>query len=332
MNSRMLEADMTLHLSEADVQTAFTMPMAVAAVEDVSRKQATGEVLLHPRRRFEFPDGRFFHQMAAADLSADRVATKQYTYVGGKLKFIVSLYSMETGDLLALIEGDYLSQQRTGAASGVATKYLARAGAKMAGIIGAGWQARAQLEAIAAVRKLESAVVFGRDTERREKFAKEMTAKLGFSVRAVGSSAEAAQGADIICTATTASKPVLSGMDLAAGIHVNAIGANHMRKRELDDAAVLKADVVIVDSIEQSKQEAGDLVNGFGSDPARWDRVCELPQVVSGKTAGRTSDSQGTLFKSNGIAAWDLAAAMRIYAEVTKLKLGRPLPFWQPAA
>jgi alanine dehydrogenase len=322
---------MVLHINEAEVRSAFTMAMAVEAVEEISRRQEAGEVILHPRRRFEFPEGRFFHHMAAADLKADRVATKQYTYVNGKLKFVVSLYSMETGDLLALIEGDGLSQRRTGAASGVATKYMARANAKTAGIIGSGWQAEAQLEAIATVRKLESAKAYGRDAERREKFASEMTAKLGFPIKAAASVAEAVRGADIVCAATTASKPVLFGEDLAAGVHVNAIGANHMRKRELDDAAVLNADIVVVDSIEQSKQEAGDLVLGFASDPARWERVHELPQVVCGKTAGRASDSQVTLFKSNGIAAWDLAAAMRIYTEATKQKLGRPLPLWQPS-
>ncbi|MBS1866924.1 MAG: ornithine cyclodeaminase family protein, partial [Acidobacteria bacterium] len=232
----------------------------------------------------------------------------------------------------ALIEGDRLSQQRTGAASGVSAKYLARKNAKTAGIIGTGWQAEAQLEAIAAVRNLESVAVYGRDVERREKFAREMTAKLGIVVKAMGSSSEAARSADIVCTATTASKPVLFGEDIAAGAHVNAIGANHMRKRELDDAAVLKADVVVVDSIEQSKQEAGDLVLGFASDPARWERVSELAQIVGGKAMGRTSDSQVTLFKSNGIAAWDLAAAVRVYAEVTKRKLGQSLPLWQPSS
>jgi ornithine cyclodeaminase/alanine dehydrogenase-like protein (mu-crystallin family) len=323
---------MVLHISEAEVNSAFTMPMAVEAVEEISRKQAAGEVIVHPRRRFEFPEGRFFHHMAAADLAAGRVATKQYTYVNGKLKFLVSLYSMETGDLLALIEGDRLSQRRTGAASGVATKYMARTNAKTAGIIGSGWQAEAQLEAIAAARKLESAKVYGRDAERREKFASEMTVRMGFPVKAVESTAEAVRGVDIVSVATTASKPVLFGEDVVAGMHVNAIGANHMRKRELDDAAVMKADVVVVDSIEQSKQEAGDLVLGFASDPARWERVNELPQVVSGKATGRGSDSQLTLFKSNGIAAWDLAAAMRIYTEVTKQKLGRPLPLWQLAS
>jgi alanine dehydrogenase len=323
---------MTLHISESDVRAVLTMPMAIEAVEEISRKQATGEVVLHPRRRFEFAGGRFFHHMAAADLSADCVATKQYTYVNGKLKFVVSLYSMATGDLLALIEGDCLSQQRTGAASGVATKYMARADATTACIVGTGWQAQAQLEAIAAVRKLESVAVYGRDAARREAFAREMSERLKIPVRAVGSSAEAARGAAILCTATTSSQPVLFGADIAAGAHVNAIGANHMRKRELDDAAVLRADVVVVDSIEQSRQEAGDLVLGFATDPARWDRVSELSHVVAGKATGRTQDTQVTLFKSNGIAAWDLAVAMRVFAETTRRKLGRALPLWQPAS
>jgi ornithine cyclodeaminase/alanine dehydrogenase-like protein (mu-crystallin family) len=323
---------MTLHISESDVRAVLTMPMAIEAIEDISRKQAAGDVVLHPRRRFEFAGGRFFHHMAAADHVANRVATKQYTYVDGKLKFVVSLYSMETGDLLALIEGDRLSQQRTGAASGVATKFMARGDAKIAGIIGTGWQAQAQLEAIAAVRKLESATVYGRDASRCETFAREMGEQLKIPVRAAGSSAEATRGAEIICTATTASHPVLFGADIARGAHINAVGANHMRKRELDDAAVLKADVVVVDSLEQSRQEAGDLVLGFAPDAARWERVRELPEVVAGKTPGRAGKEQVTLFKSNGIAAWDLAVAMRAYAEIANRKMGRPLPLWQPAS
>src|SRR5262249_7288453 len=189
---------MTLHISESEVTTLLTMPMAVAAVEEISRKQGSGEVVLHARRRFEFSEGRFFHQMAAADHGANRVATKQYTYVNGVLKFVVSLYSMETGDLLALIEGDKLGQLRTGAASGVATKYLARANGKTAAIIGSGWQAQSQLEAIASVRKLEAAVVYGRDAEKREKFAREMSAKLGFPVKTAASSTEAVRGADVV--------------------------------------------------------------------------------------------------------------------------------------
>jgi alanine dehydrogenase len=257
---------MTLHISEAEVRVVLTMPMAVEAVEESSRKQASGEVVVHPRRRFELSDGRFFHYMAAADYSAGYLAMKQYTFVRGLLRFLVPLYEIASGELLALIEADYMGQLRTGAASGVATKFLARRDARVVAIIGTGGQARTQLEALAVVRRVESVHVFGRDAQRREAFAKEMTERLGLPVRAVASASEATRGADIVCTATTASHAVVRGADLAARTHINAIGANHAHKRELDDEAVASADVIVVDSVEQSRQEAGD----FHSCGERW--------------------------------------------------------------
>src|SRR5260370_11067416 len=132
---------MTLHISEAEVRGVLTMPLAVGAVEEISRKQATGEVVVHPRRRFELPGGGFFHYMAAADFFLGFVAMKQYTYVLGKLRFLVPLYEMATGDLLALIEADYMAQLRTGAACGEATKYLARKDARLLALIGPAGQA-----------------------------------------------------------------------------------------------------------------------------------------------------------------------------------------------
>src|SRR5260370_19594616 len=164
---------MTLHISEAEVRAVLTMPIAVQAVEDISRKQATGEAVVHPRRRFELPGGGFFHYMAAADFSAGFVAMKQYTFVRGKLRFLVPLYEMATGDLLGLIEADFMGQLRTGAASGVATKYPARQNARVAAIIGTGGQAKTQLEASAAVGKLEPARACGRDAAKLEKFCTE---------------------------------------------------------------------------------------------------------------------------------------------------------------
>jgi alanine dehydrogenase len=323
---------MALHISESEVRALLTMPMAIEAVDDISRKQANGEAVVHPRRRFELPGGGFFHYMAAADFSAGFVAMKQYTYVQGKLRFLVPLYEMRTGDLVAMIEADYMGQLRTGAASGVATKYLSRQNSLVAAIIGTGGQARTQLEAISAVRKLESARVYGRDAAKREKFSKEMSERLGFSVQSVASSSEAVRGADILCTATTAANPVVTGADLAPGVHINAIGANHAHKRELDDEAVSSADVIIVDSIEQSRQEAGDLILAFRGDEACWTGVKKLSDVVAKKSPGRTSDTEVTLFKSNGIASWDLAVAMKVYALAKEKGLGRELPFWAGGA
>ena len=323
---------MTLHINEAEVRAVLTMPQALEAVEEISRKQSTGEVVVHPRRRFELPGGGFFHYMAAADYSTGYVAMKQYTYVRGKLRFLVPLYEMATGDLLAQIEADYMGQLRTGAASGVATKYLARKDSRVAAIIGTGGQAKTQLEAVAAARKLESARAYGRDAAKREKFCAEMSGRIGIPVDPCSSAAEAVRGADIVSTATTASQPVVRGADLSPGTHINAIGANHAHKRELDDEAVASADVIVVDSVEQSRQEAGDLIIAFHGDEICWTGVKKLSEIVAGKANGRTSDTEVTLFKSNGIASWDLAVAVKVYALVREKGLGKELPLWSDSA
>lgn len=316
---------MTLHISEAEVRTVLNMSIGLEAVEEVSRKEALGEVIVHSRRRFELPRG-YFHYMAAADMAAGYVAMKQYTYVRGNVRFLVPLYEISSGDLLALIEADYMGQIRTGAASGVATKYLARQDANTVAIMGTGGQGKTQLEAVAAVRKLASAGVYGRNPERRSKFAQEMTERLGFPVKATESATEAVRGAHIICTATTASEPVLLGAGLAPGVHINAVGANHAHKRELDDTAVAAASVTVVDSIEQSRVEAGDLIQAFRGDETRWAAVKKLSDLVAGKAPGRSSASDVTLFKSNGIASWDLAVAVKVYSAARQYGLGRELP------
>lgn len=322
---------MTLHINEAEVRQLLNMRMAIEAVEQVSRKQAAGKVVVQPRRRFELPNGGFFHYMAAMDTEAGFVAMKQYTYVKGRLCFLVPLYEIATGDLLALIEADYMGQLRTGAASGVATKYLARVEAKVAAILGSGGQAKTQLEAVAAVRKLELVRAYGRNPENRARFCEEMAKRLDIPVLSAESAEEAVRGADIVTTATTSPKPVLCGADLYAGVHINAIGANHAHKRELDDAAIAKADLIFVDSLAQSKEEAGDLIQPFEHQPERWEKVQELAELVAGKAPGRSTDAQITLFKSNGIAAWDLAVAIVVYNLAKETSLGRELPLFSSA-
>jgi len=318
---------MTLHINESEVRSLLTMAMALEAVEDSLRKQAHGEVVVQPRRRFELPNG-FFHYMAAADYSGGFVAEKQYTFVSGKIRFLVLLYEISSGDLVALIEADYMGQLRTGAASGVATKYLSRVDARVAAIIGTGGQARTQLEAVAGVRKLESARAFGRDVARRENFCFEMAQRLGIPVYAAASAAEALNGADIVCTATTAWQPVVTGADVAPGMHINAIGVNHAHKRELDADAIGRANLIVADSVEQSQQEAGDLIMAFAGDPSRWSVVKPLADVIDGKVPGRSNDAQITLFKSNGIASWDLAVAATALALARQKGFGRKLPLW----
>jgi len=322
---------MTLLLTEADVRSLLTMPIALQVVEESLRQQGKGELILHPRRRIRLPDNALLHYMAAADPVHGYIGMKLYTIAGGAARFVVPLFRSATGEMVALIEADELGQIRTGAASGVATKYLASARASAAGIIGTGYQARTQLEAVAAVRRLQHVRAFGRDPDRRAKFCREMSERIGLSVEAATSSKDAVRGAEIVITATSATQVVLEGAWLSPGMHINAMGANWPQKRELDSAAVGRADLIAVDSIEQSKMEAGDLVQAFGEDRSRWSSVLELSGIVAGQTPGRTTTDQITLFKSNGIATWDLAAAARVYEMAIAQGVGQPIPLWQSA-
>jgi len=320
---------MALLLREADVRALLTMPMALETVEESLRMQGNGELALHPRRRLKLPDNALLHYMAAGDPVHGFIGMKLYTSVRGAVRFVVPLFRSATGEMAALIEADALGQMRTGAATGVATKYLANANARTAGIIGTGYQARTQLEAVAAVRRLEQVRAFGRDPERRAQFCRDMGALIGIEVEPVDSGEKAVRGADIVVTATSAMKIVLEGAWLAPGVHINAIGANWAQKRELDEAAVSRADVIVVDSLEQAKMEAGDLIQPFGNDASRWDAVRELGGIVADKTPGRTSANQITLFKSNGIATWDLAVAVRVYELAVARGMGQSIPLWE---
>jgi alanine dehydrogenase len=323
---------MTLLLKEADVRALLTMPMALEAVEESLRQQGNGELSLHPRRRLKLPDNALLHYMAAGDPVHGFIGMKLYTSVRGAVRFAVPLFRSATGEMAALIEADALGQIRTGAATGVATKYLANADARIAGMIGTGYQARTQLEAVAAVRRLKRVRAFGRDPERRAQFCREMSARIGIEVEPVESAEKVVRGADIIVTATSAMKIVLEGQWLSPGVHVNAIGANWAQKRELDDAAVTRADVIAVDSIEQAKMEAGDLILAFENAASRWEAVRELGVIVAGKIPGRTGANQITLFKSNGIATWDLAVAVRVYELAIARGVGQSIPLWEASS
>ncbi len=320
---------MALLLKEKDVRELLTMSDAIAAVEEVMRRQATGQAIVQPRHRLELPDKGFLHYMAGADVSAGLVGMKLYTSVHGALQFLVPLYRSSTGELIALVEADHLGLMRTGAASGVASRYMARQDARTLGVIGTGYQAGSQIEAVAAVRKLMRVRVFGRDAARRARFAAEMSARLYINVEPAASAEEAVRGADIIVTATTALKSVLEGAWIAPGAHINAIGANFPQKRELDDAAVARASRIVVDFIEQAKMEAGDLIQAFAQDPARWNAVHELSEVITGKFPGRANAEEVTLFKSSGIAIWDVAVAAKVVELAVAKGRGLQVPLWE---
>ncbi len=319
---------MPLLLSEAEVKSLLTMPLALDCVEQSFLRLADHTAENHSRQRLH-AGKTFLHYMAAVDQTGGYMGLKIYTSVNRVLRFMIPLFRIETGELVAILEADYVGQMRTGAASGIATKYLARQDAKIAAIIGTGLQSRTQLEAISRVRKLESIRAFGRDLGRRETFAKEMTDRLGIPVHPSSSAEEAVRDADIVITSTTSSTPVLEGRRLQPGMHINAIGANFPQKQELDPEAVRRCNVIVADSRAQSKLESGDLIQMYDDDERRWRDVLELSDVVSGKTAGRKSDAEITLFKSNGIAIEDVVVAGRIYELAKQKGIGREVAMWE---
>jgi ornithine cyclodeaminase/alanine dehydrogenase-like protein (mu-crystallin family) len=319
---------MALFLSEEDVQELFPMKRALERVEASFVAQQSGRAVNQSRQRL-FQPGFSLHYMAAALADEHLAGMKIYTITSGAARFLVLLFDAKTGGLLAVVEADHLGRIRTGAASGVATKYLARPDASRVGVVGAGRQARTQLEAVAGVRNVQAARVFARNEAHRVEFCTEMTGYLKFPVGPAASAEEAVRFGDIVIAATTSPEPVIKGEWLRPGSHVNAIGANMTNRREMDEAVLRRAEVIAVDSVDQARGEAGDLVQGLKAANRSWDEVMELKDVVTGANGRRESDDQVTVFKSCGIAIWDVIAAGFIYREALEKKRGRPFAIWE---
>jgi len=315
---------MALYLTEADVRELLPMDRAIECVEESFRAWARGGALNRPRQRIFLP-GLSLHYMAAAWQEENLIGVKIYTVSRSGFRFLVLLYDAGSGEWLALIEADHLGRIRTGAASGVATKWLARAEASRVGVVGSGRQARTQLEAVAKVRKVIEVKVYSRDPARRAEFAREMAGCLGVAVRAATSAEEAVSFAQVVITATNASVPVVSGDWLQPGTHVNAIGANMPERREVDDGTLARAALVAVDSLEQAKIEAGDLIQGEAALRGGWRGVVELKDIVAGIRPGRTGAGEITFFKSTGLALWDVAAAGEVYRRALEMRRGKEL-------
>jgi ornithine cyclodeaminase/alanine dehydrogenase-like protein (mu-crystallin family) len=289
-----------LYLTEAEVGELLTPADALDAAEGCFRRLAAGAIENVPRRRLRL-EGGAFAVMSAVDRELGLAGVKTYTWLEGGTPFVVVLFDTDGAELAAVIEADKLGQLRTGAASGVAAKYLARPGAASLGVIGCGWQARSQVAAIReAAPRIERVVAYCRSEERLGEFCREVGAEPGESHRD-------AADQDVVVTATTSRDPVLRGEWLRPGALVCAIGANDPRHRELDNVVLERAAFVCCDSVEQSRLESGDLIEPVEAGVLDWLEVHELQEVVAGELPGRQADEDIVLFKSNGLAAWDVA-------------------------
>ena len=309
---------MPLYLTEHDVAALLEPADAVSVIEDCFRRMAAGSVENLPRRRLPLAGGALA-VMAATDAELGFAGIKSYAVVDGNAGFVVCLFSLKDGSLAAVIEADKLGQVRTGAATGVAAKHLARPGAGSVGLIGCGWQAESQLDAIrAAVPGIEQALAWCRTPETLEAFC----SRTGATPTA---SSQEVAACDVVVTVTPSRDPVLRGEWLRPGVLVCAVGANDARRRELDNIVLGRATFVCCDSLEQARVESADLIEPVAAGVLDWLEVHELQEVVAGNVRGRSADTDVVIFKSNGLAAWDVAAGAEALRRARVQGLGREL-------
>ena len=313
-----------LFLSEKEVQQILTMEMAIDGVEVAFRKMALEEAFSIPRTRCQ-TDQTVLHLLSGSAKTLGVLGFKAYTTNRRGARFHVTIYDGKTGEMLSLMQAGYLGEMRTGAASGVATKYLARPESKVLAIIGSGKQARTQVMGVCAVRPIETIRVFSPNEERRRSFCQELRPLCNSEVVESGTAQEAVRGADIVCTATSSREPVLKGEWLSPGMHLNIVGSNFLAKSEIDTEVIKRSNRIVIDHAEQGRIEAGDFVESLNQQLFSWPDVTELGRVVATRQPGRETSSQITLFKSLGIGLEDVAVAMKVYCIARESGLGSML-------
>ena len=316
---------MTLLITENEVENLLDMRTTLDAVEEILRQHAEGRATNRVRRRVALPTSGLNVMFAGAP-QIGAVGLKAYTVARGGARFYTMLFDPESGELLSIMQSDKLGQLRTGAASGVATRHLARQDASTLGIYGAGWQAESQLEAIAAAKRLDRIIVYTRTERTRKTFAQTMSEKIGQEVETTHFPEEPA-AQDIVVTMTSSKEPVLHGEWLKPGAHVNAAGSNFLFKREIDQDVVKRASLVTIDSREELGLEAGNLLQAVETGIVLPEAVRELGQIIAGQVPGRTSPEEITVFASQGIALEDMAVARIVYDRAIEQGVGREIEF-----
>lgn len=316
---------MIRYLKENDVRQLLTMPLALELVEQALKDVALGRAIDIPRVRTHIPAG-IQHVLQAAAPELGLIGFKYYYTRPTGRSFYVHLLNTETARLEAIIEAAWMSVMRTGAASGVASRHLAREDASVVGQIGSGIQSIGQLEAVCKATNIRSARVFSRNRDKLLAYCTSMSDKLGIKVEAAASAEAAVRGAHIINVITKSADPVLKGEWLEPGQHINAAGANALSRRELDEATVKRCDVITVDARGTARNECGDLLPAVEKGLLRWETLTEIGEVIVGRAPGRTSQQQITLYESHGMGIQDLYVGARVVALARERGVGVDLP------
>jgi alanine dehydrogenase len=323
---------MVLMLSRRDVMSVLDMADCIDVLEKAFAELAGGTADLPLRTPIKPPGGISLY-MPAYLRKMNALACKVVTvFKDNPAKHnlpttigTVLLQNSDTGEVICIMDGGYLTAVRTGAVSGLATRLLAReTPEQVAAIFGAGVQAEMQLWAVHEARKVSRALVYDTVPDAAERFQAAMGTKLGIPVD-IAKDPAALLETDIICTATSSSTPIFDGSDVPPGTHVNGVGSHSPGARELD-SAIIKRSLLIADSREACLNEAGDILIPIQEGEITADHIhAELGEIVTGKSAGRTSDEQITLFKSNGLAIQDAAAAKLVYDRARARGVGTEL-------
>lgn len=314
-----------IYLTEADVCHLAEMRTALDAVRGAFTALGEGTAENVPRRRAATPTA-MLHNMHAAAEYLGVLGAKVYATTRKGMQFHVLLYDATTGELVAMIEADHLGRLRTGAASGVATELMARPEASTVGLFGTGRQAKTQLEAVCAVRRITKVDVFSRNAERCAAFTDEMAAALNTEVVPVVRPDLAVLEKDIIITATSAKTPLFDGRLIGEGTHLNVVGSNFLRKAEIDLETVRRSDIIVCDSIEACQLEAGDFVAACEAGVTCYENMHDLAAVVTGQATGRATSADVTLFKSVGLAIEDVALGYEILQRARAAGIGLAMP------
>src|SRR5574343_1397795 len=317
---------MALYLSEDDVRQVLTMDMALEGVESAHRDLALGLATDTPRARSRLPQTAL-HILHGALPAQGILGYKAYTSNRSGNRFFVHLCVPARGPLRVVVAADFIGMMRTGAASGVASRWLARPDSTVAGILGAGWQAEGHVRAICAALPLERVKVFSRKADKLQAFCQRLCEQTGVAVVPAISAEEAVRGSDVVGTVTTAAQPLFDADWLEPGAHINAAGSNALIRQELSEAAVRRCDVIAVDAVPTALAEAGDLLPLLEKGRLHARQLVELGEVIVGRHAGRAGAGQITLFESQGMAIQDLAVALRVVQLAEERGLGRELPY-----
>jgi len=303
-------------LSGDDIRRLVTMADAIGLMRDAFAELSTGSAIVPQRINVEMnAENSRALIMPAYSRIAKKYSIKAVTLSGNNpsknLPFIhglLLLFDADVGAPLAMLDAEYVTALRTGAASGLATNLLARRDVKTAMVFGAGTQARTQIAGIAAVRKLDHVLVYSTDRRGTERFCAEMTDDLGLQVLPSDSPSRVSE-ADIVCTATTSQVPVFDDQRIMPGVHLNGIGSYKASMQEIPSPTIRRAKV-IVDSKAAALKEAGDIVIPLDEGEITSDHIyAELGEIVLGRKPGRTDDQEVTIFKSVGNAIQDLTVA-----------------------